>query len=168
MANPLSTLGIVHTVISLVPVVAGLYSFSKYAAIIPKTNSGRIYVITLFLSAITSFGLSSTGGFNAGHAIGILAMLATVFSIVIAQLGWFGKLNRYLQALSMSFTFFLLMVPAINETLSRLPPDSPIGNGPDSPPVQTVTAIWALVFLAGICLQAWMMHRRAGTPGLVA
>ena len=168
MANPLSTLGIVHTVISVVPIVAGLYSFSKYAAIVPKSNSGRIYIITLFLSAITSFGLSSTGGFNAGHAIGIIAMLAVIFSIVIGQLGWFGRLNRYLQALSMSFTFFLLMIPGINETLSRLPPSSPIGNGPDSPPVQTATAIWAVIFLAGICLQAWIMHRRSGSGALPA
>jgi hypothetical protein len=168
MANPLSTLGIVHTVISVVPIVAGLYGFSKYAAIVPKSNSGRIYIITLFLSAITSFGLSSTGGFNAGHAIGIIAMLSVIFSIVIGKLGWFGRLNRYLQALSMSFTFFLLMIPGINETLSRLPPSSPIGNGPDSPPVQTATAIWAVIFLIGLCLQAWTMHRRSGSGALPA
>ncbi|OBZ95953.1 membrane protein [Pararhizobium polonicum] len=168
MANPLSTLGIVHTVISIAPIVAGLYSFSKYAAIVPTSSSGRIYIITLILSAVTSFGLSSTGGFNAGHAIGILAILAVVFSLIMARLGWFGRLNRYLQALSLSFTFFLLMIPGINETLSRLPPSSPIGNGPDSAPVQTVTAIWAVIFLAGICLQAWLMHRRAGSAGLSA
>jgi hypothetical protein len=168
MANPLSTLGIIHTVISVVPVVAGLYGFSKYGAVLPKSDSGRIYVITLVLSALTSFGLSSTGGFNAGHAIGILAILSVAFSLIIARLGWFGRLNRYLQALSMSFTFFLLMVPAINETLSRVPPANPIGNGPESAPVQTVTAIWAAIFLIGICLQAWTIHRRAGNAALPA
>ncbi|MBB5537301.1 hypothetical protein [Rhizobium giardinii] len=168
MANPLSTLGIIHTVISVVPVVAGLYGFSKYGAIRPKTDSGRIYVITLVLSALTSFGLSSTGGFNAGHAIGILAILSVVFSLIIARLGWFGRLNRYLQALSMSFTFFLLLVPAINETLSRVPPANPIGSGPESAPVQTVTAIWAVIFLIGICLQAWTIHRRPGNAALPA
>lgn len=166
MANPLSTLGIVHTIISVAPIVAGLYGFSKYGAIVPASNSGRIYIVTLVLSAVTSFGLSSTGGFNPGHAIGILAILAALFSLVIARLGWFGRLNRYLQALSMSFTFFLLMIPGINETLSRLPPSSPIGNGPDSAPVQTVTAAWVAIFLVGICIQAWTMHRRAGATAL--
>ncbi|MDQ0319536.1 hypothetical protein QO002_001674 [Pararhizobium capsulatum DSM 1112] len=159
MANPMSTLGIIHTVISVVPVIAGLYSFSKYGAILPKTDVGRLYLITIILSAVTSFGLSSTGGFNPGHAIGILTLLAIVFSMAIGKLGWFGRLNRYLQALSMSFTFFLLMVPAINETLSRLPPANPIGNGPDSPPVQATTAVWVVIFLVGICYQAWSMHR---------
>ena len=168
MAAPLSTLGIVHTVISVVPVVAGLYAFSKYAAIVPKSNSGRLYLITLLLSVLTSFGLSSTGGFNEGHAIGIVALIAVAFSLIIGRLGWLGRLNRYLQALSMSFTFFLLMIPGINETLSRLPPTSPIGNGPDSAPVKTTIAVWAAVFLIGICLQAWSMHRRATTAALPA
>ena len=159
MASPMTTLGIIHTAISVIPVVAGIYSFSKYGAIVPRSDAGRIYLITIVLSAVTSFGLSSTGGFNAGHAIGILTLLAIAFSFVIGRLGWFGRLNRYLQVLSMTFTYFLLMVPAINETLSRLPPSSPIGNGPDSPPVQTATALWVGVFLIGICWQAWSMHR---------
>lgn len=168
MPNPLSTLGIAHTAISLLPLGAAIYSFARHGAIEPGTRSGRVYLVGMVLSVLTAFGLSSTGGFNAGHAIGIIAMLAVIFSIVIGQLGWFGRLNRYLQALSMSFTFFLLMIPGINETLSRLPPSSPIGNGPDSPPVQTVTAIWAVIFLLGICLQAFIMHRRSGPGALPA
>ncbi len=159
MANPMSTLGIIHTVVSVIPVIAGIYSFSKYGAIMSKSDAGRIYLITIVLSVVTSFGLSSTGGFNPGHAIGILTLLAIAFSFIIGKLGWFGRLNRYLQVLSMSFTYFLLMVPAINETLSRVPPANPIGNGPDSPPVQATTAAWAVLFLIGICWQAWSMHR---------
>ena len=159
MANPLSTLGLVHTLVSIVPVVAGLYGFTKYGAILPKTDSGRIYLITLTLSVLTSFGLSSTGGFNEGHAIGIVALLAATFSLAVARLGGFGWLGRYLVALSMSFTFFLLLIPGINETLSRLPPASPIGNGPDSPPVQTAVAVWTAIFLVGIGLQTWSLRR---------
>ena len=165
MANPMSTLGIIHTIISLAPVVAGLYSFVKYSAIRPSNNAGRIYMITLVLSVLTSFGLSSTGGFNAGHAIGILALLALAFSLIIGKVGLFGWLTPYLQAFSMSFTFFLLMVPGINETLSRLPPASPIASGPDSPVVQTTLLVWVVVFVAGICLQGWMLRKR---PGLAA
>lgn len=96
MANPMSTLGIIHTVVSVIPVIAGIYSFSKYGAIVPKSDAGRIYLITIILSVVTSFGLSSTGGFNPGHAIGILTLLAIAFSFIIGSLGWFGRLNRYL------------------------------------------------------------------------
>ena len=38
MPHPLSLLGIAHTAISLVPVVAGLYSFAKYRAIQPALS----------------------------------------------------------------------------------------------------------------------------------
>ncbi|MDI7861328.1 hypothetical protein MRS76_05110 [Rhizobiaceae bacterium n13] len=167
MANPLSTLGIVHTAISIVPVIAGLYGFSKYGAILPRTDSGRIYLITLALSVLTSFGLSSTGGINEGHVIGIVALLAAGFSLAVGRLGWFGRLGRYLATLAMSFTFFLLMIPGLNETLSRLPPASPIGNGPDSAPVQTALMIWTVIFLIGLCWQVWSLRRRpvgAGVP----
>lgn len=54
MANPMSTLGIIHTAISVIPVVAGLYSFSKYGAIVPKSDAGRIYLVTIALSVVTS------------------------------------------------------------------------------------------------------------------
>ena len=44
MPNPLSVLGIVHTAISLVPVVAGVYSFAKYRSIQPATRGGKVYL----------------------------------------------------------------------------------------------------------------------------
>jgi hypothetical protein len=34
--------------------------------------------------------------------------------------------------------------------------------------VQTVTTIWAVIFLLGICLQAFIMHRRSGSGALPA
>jgi hypothetical protein len=159
MANPLSMLGIIHTLFSIVPIIAGLHGFSRYGTIRPETRSGQIYLVFLGLSVVTSFGLSSTGGFNAGHAIGILSLLAVGAALFLDRSARFGWLNRYLSALAMSFTFFLLMIPGINETLSRLPPANPIGQGPDSPAVQTATGIWALIFLIGLCYQMWTMSR---------
>lgn len=80
MAHPLSTLGIVHTAISLVPLVAGLWAFRRDGRIDPRTTLGRWYVYGMSASVLTAFGLSSTGGFNAGHAIGILTLLTIVVS----------------------------------------------------------------------------------------
>ena len=90
MPNPLSVLGIVHTAISLVPVVAGLYSFAQYRAIRPATRSGKVYLGGLLVAVLTSFGLSSTGGFNPGHALGILALLAVAGSLLIPRLSFLG------------------------------------------------------------------------------
>lgn len=164
MANPLSTLGIVHTVISLVPLVAGLWAFYRAGRIDPRSPAGRWYVYGMVLGVLTAFGLSSTGGFNAGHAIGILCLLAIVAGCYAQRISALGNLREYLETMAMSFSFFLMMIPTLNESLSRLPPSNPIGHGPDSPPVQTAVMIALLVFVIGVLYQFYRIHRRRMPP----
>jgi hypothetical protein len=163
MPNPLSVLGIVHTAISLVPVVAGLYSFAQYRAIRPATRSGKVYLGGLLVAVLTSFGLSSTGGFNPGHALGILALLAVSGSLLIPRLSFLGWARPYLATFGLSFSFFLTLVPGINETLTRLPAGQPLASGPDSPLVQSTLLAWVVIFLAGFVFQAWTLRAQKQT-----
>ncbi len=165
MPHPLSSLGIVHTAISLVPLGAGLYRLARFGSIEPGSRSGRIYLIGMVLSVLTAFGLSSTGRFNAGHALGILALLAMFGAWWVPKLPFLGRARAYLATLGWSFSFFLLLVPGINETLSRLPPSRPLANGPESPLVRGTLLAWLVVFVLGYAWQAWTLHarRRAGT-----
>ena len=102
-----------------------------------------------------------TGGFNAGHALGILALLA-VFGAWWAQgRVWLGRARPYLSSFGFSLSFFLLMVPGINETLTRLPASHPLAAGPESPVVQTALATWLGLFLLGFALQCWWTAARA-------
>lgn len=160
MRPPLSTLGMVHTAISLLPLVAGLYAFARHRRIDPGTRSGRVYLVGLVLSVLTAFGLSSTGGFNPGHALGILALLAMTGALLAPRLAFLGRARPYLATFGLSFTFFLLLVPGINETLTRLPAGQPLASGPESPLVKTALLAWLVVFLAGSALQALAL--RAG------
>lgn len=161
MPNPLSTLGAIHTIISVLPIGAAVYCFSRYGGIQPQTKAGRVYIATLVLSVLTSFGLSSTGHFNAGHALGIVALLVAAGSALIPRLSFLGRARPYLATLGWSFTVFLLLIPGINETLSRLPVDHPIGNGPDSPPVQTALLAWVVIFVVTCGLQTLALRRRS-------
>lgn len=154
MRPPLSTLGIVHTAISLVPLVVGLYAFARHHRIAPETRSGRVYLVGLLLSVLTTFGLSSTGGFNAGHALGIVALLITGGALLAPRLTFLGRARPYLANFGLSFTFFLLLVPGINETLTRLPAAHPLASGPDSPLVKSALLAWVAIFVAGSALQA--------------
>ncbi|APR88262.1 hypothetical protein A7982_13611 [Minicystis rosea] len=160
MAHPLSSLGIAHTGISLVPLVAGLYGFARHRAIEPAVRSGRVYLGGLALSVLTSFGLSSTGGFNPGHALGILALLIVTGALLAPRLAFLGRARPYLATFGLSFSFFLLLVPGINETLTRLPPAHPLADGPQSPLVKGVLAAWLVVFVAGYSLQALALRAR--------
>lgn len=165
MTSPLSLLGAVHTVISLVPVAAGLYGFVRHGAIEPSTASGRVYLTGLVLSVLTSFGLSSTGGFNPGHALGILALLAVAASLLVPRMRFLGALRPYLATLGRSFSYFLLLVPGIAETLTRLPTMQPLAQGPESPVVRVTLLAWTVLFLLGAALQAWMIRtRRTARP----
>lgn len=165
MAHPLSLLGIVHTAISLVPVVAGLYNIARYRAIEPATRSGLVYLAGLVISVFTAFGLSSSGGFNPGHALGILALLAVLGGLLVPRLSFLGRLRPYLATFGLSFSFFLLLVPGINETLTRLPPAHPLADGPRSPLVSAALLVWLVTFIAGFALQVWTIRarRQSGT-----
>jgi len=160
MPNPLSLLGIAHTAISLVPLGAALYSFARFGGIDPATRPGRVYLAGLVLSVLTAFGLSSTGGFNAGHALGILALLAVFGAWLAPKLPFLGRASAYLATLGWSFSVFLLLVPGINETLTRLPPAQPLASGPDSPLVRGALLAWLGIFAIGFAAQALMLRAR--------
>lgn len=167
MPHPLSPLGIAHTLISLAPVVAGLYGFARFRRIDPSAPSGQVYLWGLTLAVFTSFGLSSKGGINPGHVLGVLALLAAFGGAWLApRLRFLGRLAPHLQNFGLSFSFFLLLVPGINETLSRLPVAHPLATGPEDPVVQTALLVWLLVFVLGFVLQSraiWISNR-AGKP----
>ena len=160
MTHPLSLLGAIHTTLSLIPVAAGFYGFARHRAIEPATRSGRIYLAGLAVSVFTAFGLSSTGGFNPGHAVGILALLAAIGSLLVPRMSFVGRLQPYLVTFGISFSFFLLLVPAIAETLTRLPSAHPLADGPQSVVVRITLLAWIATFIAGFVLQAWMIRSR--------
>lgn len=162
MPHPISSLGAVHTIVSLVTVGAGLYSFARYRRIESTTQSAKIYVAGMVVSVFTSFGLSSTGGFNVGHALGILALLATLGGLLAARTKAVTPARLYLSQFAFTFSFFLLLVPGINETLTRLPAGHPLANGPDSPIVRGSLAAWLGVFVLGAMLQfVWLRSYRS-------
>lgn len=165
MPHPISALGAGHTIISLIPLIAGVYSFARYRKIDNTVPAGKIYLIGLVLAVLTSFGLSSSGGFNVGHALGILALLATGGALYVPRVSFLGRLRPYLSQFGLTFSFFLLMVPGINETLTRLPVAHPLATGPDSPTVRGALAAWTILFVVGFALQSWwtrMQHRGTG------
>ncbi|MHC6224417.1 hypothetical protein ACYU03_06510 [Pseudomonas sp. X10] len=160
MTPSISPLGVVHTAISLVPVIAGLYSFARYRMIDTATRSGRVYLIGLVLSVITSFGVSRTGGLNAGHAFGLVILLVAFGAIFVTKLTFLGRLRPYLSVFGLSFSFFLSLVPGTNETLVRVPPSHPLADAPLAPVVLNILLIWFVLFIVGFAAQCWLIHSR--------
>lgn len=72
MFHGLTPLGIVHTVISLVAVGAGLIALIRDKEIRLATRTGQVYVITTVLTCLTGFGIFRHGGFGPPHMLGIV------------------------------------------------------------------------------------------------
>jgi len=160
MAHPLSTLGAIHTAISLVPVLAGLYGFIRHRAIDPATRSGKVYLIGLVLSVATAFTISSTGGLNPGHAFCVIVLLVAFGGVLAGRLRFLGRLAPYLSTFALSLSFLLSLVPGTNETLTRLPVGHPIAGAPLAPVVLQVLLVCAVVFVVGFAAQCWRIRGR--------
>ncbi len=157
----LTTLGIIHTVISLLAVASGSISLVKDKKINWSNNLGKIFVITTIITCITSFGIYQHGGFGKAHALGIITLLVQALALFAGKVSKpFGKASVYVETVAFSFTFFLHLVPGITETLTRLPQQTPIAASPEDPKVKTLIGISFILFLIGITLQILKLKRK--------
>ena len=73
----------------------------------------------------------------------------------------------YVQVVIMSATLFFSMIPAVIETLTRLPISHPLADGPNAPIAQTGLLSLVVLFLAGVIYQIIKLKARrksAQTP----
>ncbi|MRX41766.1 hypothetical protein GJU43_20990 [Flavobacterium sp. LC2016-23] len=149
----LSILGIFHTIIGVVAIGAALAGFIKYGKINLGTVSGKIYFYLTIITSLTSLGISKHGGLNAGHAFSVFIVL-----LVAAAYFLYCKLpasNRahYFENFCLSFSFFLSLVPTVNETFTRVPLGHPLAKNIGDPAIGNTLLVLLLLFVAGSVYQ---------------
>lgn len=157
MSAALTTLGIFHTTVSVLPIGFAFYALARDHRIDLKTGAGKWYLATMFIGSITAFGISKHGGFNVGHVLSAIT-LGTLLGGVAGNVGLFGRLSRYVETISLSTSFLLLMVFATTETLTRLPADHPVASGPDAPVLGTVRLALLIAYLVGVAYQVSLLR----------
>ncbi|MEJ8825744.1 hypothetical protein WKW80_27560 [Variovorax humicola] len=162
----LTSLGIVHTAISLVAVVAGVIAFFRYKEIVPGTRLGQVYIWTTVLTCLTGFGSFQHGGFGKPHALGILTLIVLAVAAVAGRTQLFGRVSKYVETISYTTTFFFHMIPGFTESLTRLPAGSPVFSSAEDPGLQPVVGIVFVLFLIGAVLQVLRL-RGAGRAAAV-
>ena len=155
----LTTIGIIHTAISLVAVAAGIYAFFRDKEISPRNGLGRTYVWTTVLTCLTGFFIFQHGGFGKPHMLGIVTLLVLAVAWAAGSTKLFGRASRYVETVSYSLTFFLHMIPGFTESFTRLPVDAPLFTGPDDPSLQKTIGVVFLLFLVGAFLQVMRLRR---------
>lgn len=149
----LTNLGIVHTLISLVAVVAGVACFFRDGKIDPRGSMGQVYIWTTVLTCLTGFGIFQHGGFGKPHALGILTLITLFVAFVADRTQVFGRGSRFVSVISYTTTFLFHMIPAFTETFTRLPAEHPLFANADDPGLQKVTGVLVLLYLIGIAVQ---------------
>jgi len=160
----LTQLGIVHTLISIVAVIAGLIALVRDKEITLANTVGKVYVITTILTCLTGFGIFQHGGFGKPHALGIITLVVLALAMGAEKYGWFGRAARYVATIGYSATFLFHWIPTITETTTRLPLGAPLLPNADAPQLQAATGVLVVLFLIGAVLQARRIHGRARVP----
>jgi uncharacterized membrane protein len=159
----LTQLGVVHTAISLIAVAAGVVSFFRYGSISLRTGTGQIYVVMTVLTCLTGFPIMRFGAFGPAHAVGVLTLAVLAFAWTLEKREFLGSASRAVETVAYTTTFFLHMIPAINETTTRVPLSAPLAAGPNDPLVLGLVTIAFVLFLLGATFQ--VLRLRGGRAG---
>jgi len=163
----LTSLGVIHTAISLVAVAAGLIALLRDKQITSGNRLGQVYFVTTLLTAVTGFGIFQHGGFGKPHALGILTLLVLVVIMVAYRTQFYGRWSKVVEVVGYSATFLFHMIPAVTETTTRLPLGAPLLASAEAPALQVATAVMGLLFLIGAYFQVRRL-RPASAAGAVA
>lgn len=149
----LSSLGIFHTIIGVMAIIAALVGFIRAGKIDLSQPSGKIYFYCTLVASLSALGLSKHGGFNAGHvfALFIVALVLLAYFLYAKKQG--NNRSRFFENFCLSFSFFLSLVPTVNETFTRVPLGHPLAQGPTDPLIGKTLLFLFVLFIIGSIFQ---------------
>jgi len=157
----ISALGWFHTATGIIALVSGAVTLFRYKEIDPKNRSAQIYLATTLVTAGTALAIFQHGGFGPAHGLAVLTLAALVVGMAAATLNLFGKLSRYVQALSFSATLLFHCIPAVTDALMRLPVGDPIVTSLEDPLIRSSYLALLFLFVIGVSLQLrWVYQQR--------
>jgi len=157
----LSTLGFIHTAISLIALVTGFILIVRDRSISPNARFGPSYLVATLISAATALGIFRHGGFGPPHMLAILTLVALVLGWAATYMRIFGRAAPYVEAVCYSATYLFHLDPGFTETLTRLPVGAPIAASDQAPILQAIDATLLALFLVWVVWQIWRLSARA-------
>ena len=155
----LTSLGTVHTVISLIALVAGVVALWRYREISTRTRSGIVFVAGTALSCLTGLFIFQRGGFGIPHVLSLVTLAVLGVALLAEYSAVLGRAARYVWTVGYSLTFFFHFIPGTVETLTRLPAGAPYLANPDDPKAQPIIGVFFVLFLIGATLQVLRLRR---------
>src|SRR5262245_3061744 len=154
----LTPLGIIHTLLSLVAVVAALAMLVREGGISPRSGIGRVYIWSLVATCLTGLPIFRHGTIGPPHITGVLTLAAFVLAFVAAK-GTFGVSSARVETISYWVTLLLLGISTVTEILTRVPPSGPLVASPDAGVLKVLYLGLLVLFVIGLTRQ--LRHPRA-------
>ena len=148
----LTPLGIVHTLLSLVAVVAALAALVRDGGVAPRSRIGRVYIWSLVATCLTGLPIFRHGTIGPPHIIGVLTLAAFAVAFAAGK-GALGRASARVEAISYWVTLLLLGVATVTETLTRLPPSAPLVASPDAGVLKVLDLGLLVLFVIGLTRQ---------------
>ena len=155
-------LGWFHTAMGVIALVSGGITLWKYKEITLHKRSGQVYLAATLVTAGTALAIFQRGEFGPGHALAIMTLLALLVGTVAATTRLFGRLSRYVQAISYSGTLLFHSIPAITDGLLRLPVGNPVLASIEDPVLKMCYLVLLILYVTGVSLQMrWIRQQPA-------
>lgn len=153
-------LGWFHTAMGIIALVSGAITLAKFKEISLQTRSGQLYLVTTLITAGTALAIFQHGTFGPAHVLAVMTLLALAIGTLAATIKPFGKLSRYVQALSYSATLLFHCIPAVTDALMRLPVGNPVLASIEDPVLKMCYLGLLVLFLVGVSLQLRWIYRQ--------
>lgn len=158
----ITPLGWFHTAIGIVAILSGIAALVRYKEITLQHRLGQIYLVTTLITAATALAIYQHGGFGAAHGLAVLTLAALGVGTLAAATRLFGRLSRYVQAISYTATLLFHGIPAVTDALLRLPVGNPFLTSIEDPIMQMSHLGLLILFLIGIVFQLrWIYGQQA-------
>jgi uncharacterized membrane protein len=144
----LSSLGIFHTLISIVSIVTGAMCLLRGGRITWSMLAGKVYLVTMLVTCATGFGIYSKGVWSPGHTL-------TVISLITLAVAVFGEVSgrNIVRDITYSLSYFILWFFTVTEAFTRLPVGAPIAADQNAPVINIARLIALMLTIALIVTQ---------------
>jgi uncharacterized membrane protein len=155
-------LGWFHTAMGIIALISGVVALVRYKEITPQTRSGQIYLVTTLITAGTALAIFQHGAFGPAHGLAVMTLVALAVGTLASTTNILGSWSRYIRAVSYSATLLFHSIPAVTDSLMRLPVGNPVLTSIEDPVLKVCYAALMVLFLVGVSLQLrWVYRQRA-------
>ena len=159
MLPPITFLGWIHTGCGIAAILIGAYALNKYKVISFSERAAKIYLLLTLITASTALAIYNQGGFSIAHVLAILTLLALIAGTTVEKTYMLGSLSKYFFTLCYTSTLLFHIIPAITDTLRRLPVGDPFVTSFDDPLVVSFHILFFIIFIFSYVWQVQWLKR---------